>query len=59
VAGSIWSVDLDHVVCPRLPTCDPVADGIIAKRYSDHITGTFAAHIADPVEAILRQDGVL
>jgi peptidoglycan/LPS O-acetylase OafA/YrhL len=57
---SVWSsVDLDRLVCPRLPACDPVVDGIIVKRDSNHITGTFAAHIADHVEAILRQDGVL
>jgi SGNH domain (fused to AT3 domains) len=57
---SVWSsVDLDRLVCPRLPTCDPVVDGTIVKRDSNHITGTFAANIADRVDAILRDDGVL
>jgi peptidoglycan/LPS O-acetylase OafA/YrhL len=53
------SVDLDKLICPRLPACDPVVDGLIVKRDSNHITGAFAAHLADPVEQILRQDGVL
>jgi peptidoglycan/LPS O-acetylase OafA/YrhL len=58
--GSVSSsVDLDKLICPRLPICDPVVDGIIVKRDSNHITGRFAAHIAGRVEAILRQDGVL
>jgi hypothetical protein len=59
VPGSVWSVDLDRLVCPRLPTCDPVVDGLIVKRDSNHITGAFAAHIADGVGQLLRRDGVL
>ena len=58
--GSVWSsVDLDELICPRLPTCDPVVDGLIVKRDSNHITGTYAAHIAPRVDEVLRQDGVL
>jgi peptidoglycan/LPS O-acetylase OafA/YrhL len=57
---AVWSsVDLDKLICPRLPTCDPVVDGLIVKRDSNHITGTFAAHIADRVGDTLRQEGVL
>jgi peptidoglycan/LPS O-acetylase OafA/YrhL len=59
VPNQLWSLDFDQFVCPRLPTCDPVVDGLIVKRDSDHITGTFAAHIADEVDALLHEDGVL
>ena len=59
VPGAVWSLDLDHLVCPRLPTCDPVVDDTIVKRDSDHITGTYAAHIADRVGAMLRNEHVL
>jgi len=57
--GQVWSVDLDRLVCPRLPTCDPVVDGLIVKRDSNHITGTYAAHLSEAVEARLREIGVL
>jgi peptidoglycan/LPS O-acetylase OafA/YrhL len=53
------SLDLDKLICPRLPACDPVVDGMIVKRDSNHITGAFAAHIADRVDQIMRRDGVL
>jgi peptidoglycan/LPS O-acetylase OafA/YrhL len=59
VPTQVWSVDFDRFVCPRLPTCDPVVDGLIVKRDSDHITGKFAAQIAAEVDALLHQDGIL
>jgi hypothetical protein len=59
VPNQVWSLDFDRFVCPRLPTCDPVVDGLIVKRDSDHITGTFATHIADEVDALLHQEGIL
>jgi hypothetical protein len=59
VPGAVWSFDLDRVVCPRLPKCDPVVNGIITKRDSDHITATYAAAIADQVDARLKAAGLL
>ncbi len=59
VPNQVWSLDFDRFVCPRLPTCDPVVDGLIVKRDSDHITGTYAADIADKVDTLLRQDGII
>ena len=55
----VWSLDLDELVCPRLPACDPVVDDLIVKRDSDHITGTYARHLADAVAALLRAEGIL
>ncbi len=57
--GVVSTLDLDRVVCPRLPKCDPVVNGIIVKRDTDHITATFAAAIAVQVDAALHRDGVL
>ena len=34
-------------------------DGIIVKRDSNHITGTFSAHLAEAIMARLIHDGVL
>jgi hypothetical protein len=54
-----WSLDIDDLVCPRLPTCDPVVDGIIVKRDSNHITGTYSAHLAAALATRLRAEGIL
>jgi peptidoglycan/LPS O-acetylase OafA/YrhL len=54
-----WTLDLDRLVCPRLPACDPVVDDLVVKRDSNHLTGTFAAHLADAVADLLEDDAVL
>ncbi|MEQ1787071.1 MAG: acyltransferase family protein [Acidimicrobiales bacterium] len=53
-----WSLDLDALVCPRLPTCDPVVDDLIVKRDTNHITGTYAAHLSAAVEARFEAEGI-
>jgi hypothetical protein len=58
-AGALSTLDLDRVVCPRLPACDPVVDGLIVKRDNDHITVKFAAHIAARVDTLFHQQGLL
>jgi peptidoglycan/LPS O-acetylase OafA/YrhL len=55
----VWSLDLDRLVCPRLPVCDPVINDIIVRRDHTHITGTFAEALSTAVEAKLRADGIL
>jgi hypothetical protein len=57
--GTVWSIDLDRIVCPRFPICDPVVRGIIVKRDTDHITGKYADDIGEAVDGILRETGVL
>jgi hypothetical protein len=57
--GAVWAMDFDRLVCPRLPTCDPIVNNVIVKRDSDHITATFAATLADPISALLHGAGVL
>ena len=58
-AGAVWTIDLDRLVCPRLPTCDPIVNNMIVKRDSTHVTGKFAASMGDEVGALLHDDGVL
>jgi hypothetical protein len=57
--GTVWSIDLDRLVCPRFPICDPVVHGLIVKRDSNHITGKYADGMGAAVDRILRDDGVL
>jgi hypothetical protein len=55
----IVTLDLDRVVCPRLPTCDPIVDDIIVKRDPNHLTATFARSRAAEVDSLLRRTRVL
>jgi hypothetical protein len=57
--GAVYTLDLDRVICPRLPNCDPVVRGLIVKRDNDHITAKYAKAIGPDVDAFLHQDGVL
>jgi peptidoglycan/LPS O-acetylase OafA/YrhL len=54
-----WAIDLNRVVCPRLPVCDPVINDIIVHRDHTHISGTFAGAVAGALQERLRTAGVL
>lgn len=55
---NVISVDLDALVCPNLPICAPVVNGLIVKRDDNHLTIKFANSLTDDVEAILLSNGV-
>ncbi len=54
-----WSVDLDRVVCPYLPICDPVVNGQIVKLDATHLTARFARSIAPTIDAYLKDNGLI
>jgi hypothetical protein len=56
---AVVSIDADRLVCPRLPTCDPVLDGMIVKRDGVHLTATFARSLAPQLTALLINKAVL
>ena len=58
-SSQVSSLDLDRVVCPRLPTCDAVVDDIIVKRDPTHITRTYARSRATQVDRILRAHALI
>jgi hypothetical protein len=57
--SGVVSVDLDRLVCPYLPICDPVVRGLVVKRDDTHLTRTFAISLLDPLRRILVTAGVL
>ena len=57
--SGVTSVDLDRLVCPYLPICDPIVDGQIVKWDPTHLTVAFARSIAPQLDAYLTQTGVL
>ncbi len=56
---NIFAVDLDRLVCPYLPICDPLVNGVVVKKDPQHITAKYSAQLADPIASLLRADGVL
>ncbi len=59
-AGSgISSVNIDSLVCPYLPICDPVIDDVVVKWDATHMTATFARAISADIERALDDAGVL
>lgn len=58
-SDDVWSVDLDPMVCPDLPTCSPMVDGLVVRRDTHHLTGTFARHLSDQVADRLDRAGAL
>lgn len=56
---SVQAVDIDPLICPRLPVCDAVSSGTVVRKDHDHITARWSAFISEQLEATLRADGVL
>jgi peptidoglycan/LPS O-acetylase OafA/YrhL len=56
---NVRSADIDRLVCPFLPICDPVINGLIVKQDGNHLTAKFAASIAPQVDKYLQDTGVL
>jgi hypothetical protein len=55
----VWSVDLDRLMCPRLPRCDPIIGNVIVKRDFSHLTATYTRTLASPLFAILHAHRIL
>jgi peptidoglycan/LPS O-acetylase OafA/YrhL len=56
---NVWSVDIDRLLCPYLPICDPIVGGQIVKWDPSHITAAFARAIAPHFDDYLRQERIL
>jgi len=57
--GDIRSLDVDRVVCPRLPVCDAGVGGVITRRDANgHLTASFARSVAGAIDQRLNASGV-
>ena len=55
----VYSLDLDRVLCPRLPICDPIVDNVIVLHDGQgHITDTFARSQSATIQAKLQHLGI-
>ena len=56
---AVWSIDIDALVCPYLPICDPMVAGMVVKFDEGHLTTTYARSISQRIEEMLVAEGVL
>jgi peptidoglycan/LPS O-acetylase OafA/YrhL len=56
---TVWSLDLDPLVCPYLPICDPMVGGRVVKRDRGHLTRAYVRTFADDVEDYLRGNNII
>jgi hypothetical protein len=54
-----YLLSLDKAICPYLPICDPVVNGMIVKADSSHLTVQFAESLAPVVRKFLDDNNVL
>ena len=59
VDNEVFSLDLDHLVCPYLPICDPVVGGQIVMRDQTHLTASFAASLGGSFADYLLAAGIV
>jgi peptidoglycan/LPS O-acetylase OafA/YrhL len=55
----VWSLDMDKLVCPYLPICDPIVNQQVVKFDATHLTRAFARSIAPAVDDFLVNNRVI
>lgn len=50
-------LDIDRLVCPYLPICDPVIGDQVVRRDQLHLTQGFGATLAEPIDEFLDARG--
>ncbi|GAA1963153.1 acyltransferase family protein [Nocardioides panacihumi] len=55
----VHDIDIDPIVCPRLPMCDAVTSGMVTRLDHDHLTPRFSVSIAGELDDLLHQEGAL
>jgi peptidoglycan/LPS O-acetylase OafA/YrhL len=55
----ILSANVDNLICPFLPICDPVVAGHIVKFDPAHLTVEFSEYVAPQLETYLKRLGAI
>jgi hypothetical protein len=57
---NVSAVNVDKIVCPRLPICDPIVNDVIVRRDANsHLTATFARSVSRAIQKLLQTNGIL
>jgi peptidoglycan/LPS O-acetylase OafA/YrhL len=55
----VFTLDLDRLVCPYFPICDPIVRGVVVKRDPQHITAGYSKTLAGPIGQVFRANGIV
>ena len=55
----VTTVDLDRLICPFLPICDPIVGGNVVRWDFQHLAEEYAATLGDELATYFRAIGVL
>ncbi len=55
----VWAINIDRLVCPYFPICDPIVDGKVVKKDPQHLTAEYARYIAPSLDDLLVRQGIL
>jgi hypothetical protein len=57
--SDVWSLDLDRLICPYFPICDPIVNHQVTKLDPSHLTTAFARSLAPALDTLLKQNGII
>ncbi|MDO8364452.1 MAG: acyltransferase family protein [Actinomycetota bacterium] len=52
--SDVTYVSMATLLCPRLPICDPIVDGLLVRSDKDHVYPVFAQHLAPALWAVFE-----
>jgi hypothetical protein len=55
----VWSLDLDQLVCPYFPICDPIVDHQVVRVDAEHLTVAFSTSLGPELDALFKQNGII
>jgi peptidoglycan/LPS O-acetylase OafA/YrhL len=55
----VWSMNIDPLVCPYLPVCDPIVNNIVVKFDAAHLTTEYSQYLAGPIDKYLHDNRIL
>ena len=58
-SSSVMAIDLDRLVCPELPLCAPIVDGVVVRTDTDHLSVSFVKTLVGPIEALMIGEGFI
>jgi peptidoglycan/LPS O-acetylase OafA/YrhL len=56
---NVWSLDIDRLVCPYLPICDPIIDHHVVRIDGAHLSATFSSAMEGHIAEAFRSNGIL
>ena len=55
----VWALNLDALVCPFTPICDPIINGMVVRTDGSHLTRTFARTLATPMAEYFKANEII